>query len=860
VVFGDRTPNRLGVVVSGEPVSDDNHVNPATVDTLPEFAAALQGLRGTRSYAELDKIVNPNHGRQRSRLLPASTLNNLLHGKAVPSRETLTTFLKACGLAAVAQEPWLAAWERVGTAHLRRPAGAVRVRDGRPRLLGVHASIRVDGSVGELPAYVPRDLDADLRTAIIGAAEHGGFVLLVGGSSVGKTRALFEAIRVALPDWWLIHPDSAEPEATRALAAAPTPRTVAWLDELQHYLTGGDGLSAGRARSLITGGIVLAATLWPEEYTRRSTMPIPGQPDPHADERQLLGLARVIRVPEVFSAAERCRAEALASDRRIRVALDTPDAGFTQVLAAGPELVSRWEHADPYSKAVITAALDARRVGAYGPLTRDLLEISAPAYLTPTQQASAPSDWLGCALAYATTTVHGAAACLTPVPAGMGVIGGYTTADYLHQHALCTRRTTPLPGTVWQAIVGFHHPEDTLRVADNAIRRGRVAEAESLYRQAASAGDAAAASRLAELLSEQGRIDDALTLLQEQANAGDRNALYALSRLLLRLECVDDAAEALVRQHADVGDMYAANQLASLLWRHGRVDELRQRADAGDDSAALRLASLLAEQGNIDELRQRADAGNGAALYLLTMLLTEQGRADDATALLRQRADAGHIYAAQLLAEQGCVDEATMFFRRYADAGDTFAAHCLGRLLAREGRVGEATAMFRRCADVGDTSAAHSLVALLAEQCLFDELRQRADAGDTSASHRLAELLAAQGLIDELRQRADAGETSAAQSLAGLLAAQGRVDELRDRADAGDTSAAHRLPELLAAQGLDDELRQRADAGNTAAAIRLADLLTAQRRVPELVDEVAAGTVGARERLARLLGASRARD
>ena len=36
--------------------------------------------------------------------------------------------------------------------------------------------------------------------------ERGGFVLLVGGSSVGKTRCAVEAVKALLPDWWLVHP------------------------------------------------------------------------------------------------------------------------------------------------------------------------------------------------------------------------------------------------------------------------------------------------------------------------------------------------------------------------------------------------------------------------------------------------------------------------------------------------------------------------------------------------------------------------------------------------------------------------------------------------------------------------------
>src|SRR6185312_3666148 len=134
----------------------------------------------------------------------------------------------------------------------------------------------------------------------------------------------------------------------------------------------------------------------------------PGRPDPHRDSRALLELAEVRTVPAALSDAERHRAEALAADRRIRTALDTPDAGFTQVLAAGPHLIRWWEDAPGPGRAVITAALDARRVGARAPVTPDLLEAAAPGYLTATERAAAPPDWLDRALAYATTPLHGA--------------------------------------------------------------------------------------------------------------------------------------------------------------------------------------------------------------------------------------------------------------------------------------------------------------------------------------------------------------------------------------------------------------------------------------------------------------------
>jgi hypothetical protein len=99
----------------------------------------------------------------------------------------------------------------------------------------VHASISVPGVLEEVPPeHVLRDVDAaehGVRARVAAAAQRGGFVLLVGGSSVGKTRYVVKAV---LPDWWLVHP--AGPTEVAALAQTPSPRIVVWLDELRRYL------------------------------------------------------------------------------------------------------------------------------------------------------------------------------------------------------------------------------------------------------------------------------------------------------------------------------------------------------------------------------------------------------------------------------------------------------------------------------------------------------------------------------------------------------------------------------------------------------------------------------------------------
>jgi hypothetical protein len=368
----------------------------------------------------------------------------------------------------------------------RRPApaaaGRVQVGEADPRRLGVHAAIHVPGIPDDvLPEYVPRDVDADaagagVRAKVAAAAERGGFVLLVGGSSVGKTRCAAEAVKELLRDWQLVHP--AGPGEVAALAAAPAPRVVVWLDELQRYLDGEHGLAGGAMRALLGAPdpVVIIATLWPDRYHTYTTMPVAGGPDPHAREREVLELADIVRVCAEFSPAERDRARAAADrDPRLREALGTTGYGLTQTLAAAPQLVARWEDAraaEPYAWAVLTAGLDTVRLGARAPLSADLLRGAAPGYCTSAQQAEAPDNWFEQALDYATAKLHGAAAALAPTGTGMGQVTGYTVADYLLQHASRERRHARVPASTWDALLShIRDPADAARLADSAEKR-----------------------------------------------------------------------------------------------------------------------------------------------------------------------------------------------------------------------------------------------------------------------------------------------------------------------------------------------------------------------------------------------------
>jgi hypothetical protein len=84
--------------------------------------------------------------------------------------------------------------------------GLKPVRDWDAQRLGVHraisAGVAPGQAVAELTAYVRRDHDVRVRE-LLAASAGPVMVVLVGGSSTGKTRAAFEAVHHCLPDWSL---------------------------------------------------------------------------------------------------------------------------------------------------------------------------------------------------------------------------------------------------------------------------------------------------------------------------------------------------------------------------------------------------------------------------------------------------------------------------------------------------------------------------------------------------------------------------------------------------------------------------------------------------------------------------------
>ena len=289
-------------------------------------------------------------------------------------------------------------WEYVGSGGgcLTLPGGKLpkvsQLDD--PIMLGVHPSSPAlpgsrapDGAVAleRVPAYVSRDIDRELRQRLAVSC----FVLLVGDSSAGKSRAAYEAIS-ALRDYVIIVPQDRNAVVTAIEKAIATRRCVLWLDDLENYL-GTGGLTRTDIARMMTGQRahrIIVATLRAIEETRLNTETA-GEGDKwqfRRGAREVLEQAYRFRVARMLSTEEENRARAQAWDSRIAAALARSDVyGLAEYLAAGPELLRDWENAwspntdprmpsNPRGAALIAAAVDLRRGGYASPLPRSLLE------------------------------------------------------------------------------------------------------------------------------------------------------------------------------------------------------------------------------------------------------------------------------------------------------------------------------------------------------------------------------------------------------------------------------------------------------------------------------------------------------
>ncbi|MFG2628725.1 tetratricopeptide repeat protein [Streptomyces sp. NPDC048473] len=299
-------------------------------------------------------------------------------------------------------------------------------------------------------------------------------------------------------------------------------------------------------------------------------------------------------------------------------------------------------------------------------------------------------------------------------------------------------------------------------------RHGRTDEA--VTRLSAGIEDRLLATALVDISEGAGRDEDIAALLAARIPAQHRcdspwccrgldpdNAIGLLATIRERQGRIDEAIALLHTRH--ITSVNNRDQLADLLARHDRIEELRayalteylaarrlaevleERGDvegaiavyrqSGDSQAhqchgAVQLAQLLARHGRgneaIDVMRVQADAHNGDdwILHTLSDLCLDQGRPEDGLAhldaLAAPRGGEEHwdLYWIRLplIAARDGVDEAIARARSHPEGATSYAAPHIAELLAGAGRTEEAVAVLEQHAPANSNDLAGHLIDL----------------------------------------------------------------------------------------------------------------------------------------------------
>ncbi|MGQ4434569.1 hypothetical protein [Streptomyces sp. SAS_260] len=622
-----------------------------------------------------------------------------------------------------------------------------------PFQLEVHRAIGSPGtSLPVLPVYVPREHDRALAEVVAQAADRASRIaVLVGGSSTGKTRACWEALRLLREQgepWRLWHPiDPGRPEAALAELADLAPYTVVWLNEAQFYLAHdqlGEQVAAGlRAllRDRTRGPVLVLATLWPKYW---DDLTVRTDADRHAQARELLDGHR-IKVPDSFTVADLTALNStIGHDPRLGEAAErASDGQITQYLAGVPVLMDRYEDAaPPATKALIYAAMDARRLGAGVRIPLAWLVRAVPGYLTETQWDQTRKDWLKGALKYATRPCNGIPGILTPVKTGASrkqrnrradgtensTVGQgplYRLADYLDQHGRRHRAEMIPPLGFWTAAAIHAHPTDLTALGNAAWDRGLYRCAAQLHKHATTHGDPHGATELighlhslnptdrcpAQWVTTHVAVDDSdavIVLLEALREVGAQEQVEILAERAATHAVVDDPRTAvrLLEALRGVGAQEQVEILAERAATHVAVD---------DSDAVIVLLEALREVGAQEQVEILAERTSALAPleypYAVARLLhTLQGaglqgqvkvlaeRAAAQVALDKQGAVA--VWLLSTLREAGAQEQFEVLAQRVAALNDPQAVALLLNTLRKAELQEQVKALAERAAHV----------------------------------------------------------------------------------------------------------------------------------------------------------------
>ncbi|GAB2937643.1 tetratricopeptide repeat protein [Streptomyces heilongjiangensis] len=536
-----------------------------------------------------------------------------------------------------------------------RPVGEVQ-----PLEFGVGPTRHIPGQA-DVPPYVPRDCDEDLRAKLA----HSGLVLVLGERFVGKSYTAWHGVR-SLEGYRLYAPDPGEDlrEVLAALKGEPG-KYVVWLDELTDHL-GEDGLDRRLLGRLAGLGAVLLGTMRSEEYYQRRM-----KSDPIGFA---LAKARTVEVPREWSDAELDRLKDLDDPRAYPAYMWSGKEGAASYFAIGHTMYDEWrrpgtkvEH--PRGQLLVRAAVDLARCGVKDAVPTDLLRQVQEQY--GTEERESFED----ALAWATTRMFGVSGLLVAGEEyrtwrAYGAL--VAEAEALRAEDLRAEDLEPVPDTVWWLLLdaaesGVRIDREAVLDAARAALRPRIEagdtnlmvalaarvdgeEREGLIRRAAEAGHREAAEEWAAHLVDAGDEVAAIRYLEIAARGGSVEAAREAGRLHR------ERAEALLRTAAEAGDGAAAHELGDLLLGSGHVDALPwlvRAVRAGHEEASTSLGRALYYRRSSDAedwLRRAAARGDAHAVHVLAAYLHSLGDHDEeAERLFREAKEAGHPAASRHL-------------------------------------------------------------------------------------------------------------------------------------------------------------------------------------------------------------------
>ncbi|MGA5818053.1 hypothetical protein ACPC54_09360 [Kitasatospora sp. NPDC094028] len=528
-------------------------------------------------------------------------------------------------------------------------AGAGTALDLTARQLEVHDAplpAPYDWALPELTPYLTRDLDGKLRERLAAALAGGTSVLLVltGESSTGKTRALYEAVRELAPHRPLLRPATAHDLLALIREGEVRHGPVLWLNEFQRILLDGDGeRAAAELRAVLERrpGVAAVATLWQHPYWLELTAQ--GRlPDPHPQARALLlgAHTRRIRVAGRLTDEERSRWRQLTTshgDTRLRYAQNAggADGRFVQHLSGGPELLDAYlsgpgDHFTHHEHALISAALDAHRLGHETPLPAALLAEAADASLAA-QHRAASAEWAGPVLDALSSGVRpdgtrtDIRCSLAPLRVRREAAGDrpfFEPTDYLRQHVRRFRADRAGSAALWEALVRHTRDlQDLQRLQDAAWRRGLFRYAVRFDWKAALSGDGESLVRLLQRLSKQPDVGAAAHWVVTHVDIPPAAQVGQVLRALRAAQAQDavDAFATRLVERVDPLDVGTAGALAKELTEQGvsagvidhLLDSVAARIDQIDPRAipaALRSLAGVPDGGVADLLAHRAAA------------------------------------------------------------------------------------------------------------------------------------------------------------------------------------------------------------------------------------------------------------